>query len=81
MEECLEALDQDKEQIQDAILVGLVRVQLIADETHKLLMQDVLKGETFDYTPSYVYRKTLLSRLRIVRDGLGHVASSSCEYS
>ncbi|KAG9251605.1 uncharacterized protein F5Z01DRAFT_663171 [Emericellopsis atlantica] len=77
MEECLEALDQDKEHIQDTILVSLVRIQLIADETHKLVIQDVLKGETFDYTPSYVYRKTLLSRLRILREGMGPVANSS----
>jgi hypothetical protein len=78
MEESLEILEREKEHGQDEILATLVRMQLVADEAHKLLVQDMMRGEESGQTPSWVHRKSLLDRLQAVRDGMTPSANASC---
>ena len=80
MEESLEILERDKEYVQDEILTALIRMQLVADEAHKLLVQDVMRGEDGGHTPSFVYRKSMLNQLQSARDNMTPTANASCKY-
>lgn len=79
MEESLEILEREKEHAQDGILCSLIRVQLVGDEAHRLLVQDIMSGDSPGHTPSHIYRKSMLNRLQDARNRMSHVASSSCE--
>lgn len=68
MDECLAVLEREKEHPSDETLVALVRYQLVCDEAHKLMVQDVM-GEV-SKTPTYIFRKGLLARLQQVRDSI-----------
>ena len=81
MEESLEILEREKEYVQDEILTSLIRMQLIADEAPKLLVQDIMRGDDAGHTPSFVYRKSMLNRLQTVRDSRTPTANASCTYS
>ena len=80
MEESLEILEREKEHGQDGVLCSLIRMQLISDEAHKLLVQDIMSGESASHTPSHVYRKSMLNRLQDVRSRMTHMAGSSCKF-
>lgn len=81
MEESLELLEREKEYSQDEILTTLIRTQLVADEAHKLLVQDIMRGEDAGHTPSFVYRKSMMNRLQAIRDGMPPIANASCTYA
>ncbi|KAF5026301.1 hypothetical protein F66182_1623 [Fusarium sp. NRRL 66182] len=68
MGDCLDSLERDKDCPSDEILVAFVRYQHVADEAQKLLVRDVM-GESSP-APTYIFRKSLLSKLQAVRDGL-----------
>lgn len=69
LEECLAILEREQEWAQDKTLTTMVRLQLIADEAHKLLQQDIMKGENTP-TPSFVHHKALMNRLQDIREGM-----------
>jgi hypothetical protein len=69
MQECVEVLDREKDQPGDELLVTLVRLQLIADEGHKLWAQDFNPGQS-SKTPSYIFRKGMIQQVQDIRQGL-----------
>lgn len=81
MEDSLEILEREKEHGQDGILCSLIRMQLVGDEAHRLLVQDIMKGDEAGHTPSHVYRKSMLNRLQDARNRMSHMAygMSSCK--
>jgi hypothetical protein len=82
MEECLEALEREKDGPGDEVLTAMVRLQLLGDEAHKLLLKDVAAagaGTDSGHTPSYVFRKSMMLRLESIKDSISSTATSSCE--
>lgn len=80
MQESLEFLEREMEYEQDGVLTTLVRMQLIGDESHKLLMQDFVRGDSKTHiTPSYVFTKSLMERLRRIQGSLSPILQSNRE--
>ena len=76
MQDSLEFLARAREHEQDVTLTTLVRFQLIGDEVHKLFTQDVIRGESGSQTPSYIFRKAMLERLRTFQETIPPCAAS-----
>ncbi|KPM46071.1 hypothetical protein AK830_g500 [Neonectria ditissima] len=68
MDDCLKALERDREHPSDEVLVTFIKYQLVAEEAQKLLVRDVM-GES-SQTPTYVFKKGMMSRLQELREGL-----------
>lgn len=81
MEECLESLEMERERPDDDTLIALVRLQLVSHEAHAHLVEDVANhaNNEDDKTPSFVYRKGLLNRLKTVRESISNRAAANCE--
>lgn len=79
MDECLQVLDREKEYPLDDVLVTLVKLQQVSEETQKLLVRDVM-GET-NQTPTYVYKKSLSNQLQAIRDGMPASIAANCTSS
>ncbi|KAF4122963.1 hypothetical protein GMORB2_6511 [Geosmithia morbida] len=75
MDECLEALELEKETPDDETLVALVRLQLVSYEAHMHIVDDAASHA--ERTPSYVYRKGLLIQLNKVREGISSRAAAN----
>lgn len=70
MDDCLKVLERDHEHPSDEVLVSFLKYQLVGEEAQKLLLRDVM-GEG-GQTPTYVFKKGLLSRLQEIRAGIPH---------
>lgn len=88
MEESLDALEREKDNPGDEVLAAIVRLQLLSDEAHKLLLRDVasagaayMGGPPSSDTPSYVFRKNMMSRLQIVKERISPTAATNCKCS
>lgn len=58
MQECLEVLEETREDPLDEVLVALVRLQYIADEAHKLLRREI--SDDTNQSPPHGFRKGLV---------------------
>lgn len=67
MDDCLDTLDRERQHPTDEVLVRLVRLQLVAEEAQRLMLADVADVKNANQVPSYVYKKSLLSRLQKAR--------------
>lgn len=79
MEESLEILEREMVCPSDEVLVTLVKIQLIGEESRQLLIRDLM-GKTTQ-TPTYVYKKSLHTQLDAIRKGLSSGLSSCCKWS
>ncbi|KAK7420978.1 hypothetical protein QQZ08_010151 [Neonectria magnoliae] len=68
MDDCLKALERDRDSPSDEVLAAFIKYQLVAEEAQKLLVRDVM-GES-SQTPTYVFKKGMLARLQEIREGL-----------
>ncbi|KAH7002074.1 hypothetical protein EDB80DRAFT_867093 [Ilyonectria destructans] len=68
MEDCLKALERDREHPSDEVFVAFVKYQLVAEEAQKLLVRDVM-GES-SQTPTYIFKKGMLANLQDINDTL-----------
>ncbi|KAI9167540.1 Transcription factor [Paramyrothecium foliicola] len=66
MRENLEFLEQHRPTPLDEVLTTLVRTQLIADETVRLLVSEVAGNN--NRTPTHLFRKSLLQQLEVIRE-------------
>lgn len=80
MDECLEVLEREKETPLDEVLVTLIKLQLVSEDTQKLLVRDVM-GDTTSQTPTYVFRKGLMTRLQTIRDSMPAISASNCTFA
>lgn len=67
MEDCLAVLEREKEYPSDAILVTLVKIQLIGEEVQKLTRS---KHTESNQNPTYIFKPGLVSRLDEIRSQL-----------
>lgn len=86
MQESLETLERERDGPGDEVLAAMVRLQLMGDEAHKLLLRDVaaagavaMGGEPSTETPSYVFRKNMVERLQSIKEKISPEAGSSCK--
>lgn len=70
MDDCLKALERDRDHPSDEILVAFLKYQLVGEEAQKLLLRDVM-GEG-GQTPTYVFKKGMLSKLQEIRESMPH---------
>lgn len=77
MEDSLEVLEREKEFPSDDVLATLVKLQLVSEEAQKLLVQDVM-GDN-GQTPTFVFKRGILSRLQAIRDGISPNVASNCK--
>ena len=78
MQACLDELSRNPESIHDTVLVAFVKLQLIADEAHQLLISDVMDEDRA--VPSYVLRKGLLVRLNAVKESASAQIQNHCKH-
>ncbi|OAA37907.1 hypothetical protein NOR_06984 [Metarhizium rileyi] len=67
MEDCLTTLDKGNEYPSDAILVAMVKIQLVGEEVQKLMRSKLSES---NQNPTYIFKSGLLSRLNEVRNQL-----------
>lgn len=86
MQESLEALERERDGPGDEVLATMVRLQLLGDEAHKLLLRDVasagavaMGGQPASDTPSYVFRKNMIQRLQSLKEKISPEVGSSCK--
>ncbi len=80
MEESLELLEREKEHPHDEIFTTLIRSQLVGNEAHQLIVQDIMRGVEAGHTPSFVFQKGMFNRLKVVRDNMPPNANASCTF-
>jgi hypothetical protein len=67
MEDCLAVLDRENEYPSDAILVTLVKIQLVGEEVQKLIRSKFTES---NQNPIYILKAGLASRLAEIRNHL-----------
>lgn len=78
MEESLEVLEREKAYPLDEVLTTFIRIQLVGDEANKLMVRDVMgSGGEVGQTPSYVFRKGMMTRLQNIRDNMSPAVSQN----
>jgi hypothetical protein len=73
--EVLSVLGQQNEHTNDTILVTLVRLQIVCDEAHRVLLPD-MTGEK-STAPSIIYKKGWEMRVQKIRQEMSHRAAAS----
>lgn len=68
MDDCLDALEREREHPLDEVLVTFVKTQLIGEEAQKLLRRDWTSDA--GHCPSHIFKADLLSRLDAIRQRL-----------
>ncbi|KAK7420106.1 hypothetical protein QQX98_002969 [Neonectria punicea] len=77
MDDCLKALERDRESPSDEVLAAFIKYQLVAEEAQKLLVRDVM-GES-SQTPTYVFKKGMLARLQEILVLQAHMLSTEVQ--
>ncbi len=87
MQESLETLERERDGPGDEVLAAMVRLQLLGDEAHKLLLRDVaaagaeqMGAQPSTETPSFVFRKNMVQRLQNIKEKISAEAASNCKY-
>lgn len=78
MDDCLAVLDREQDHPSDAQLVVLVKIQLVTEESQKLLVRDVMGDSS--QAPTYVFKKGLLSQLQEIRRAVPPRLVDNCKF-